>query len=355
MKILSFVIPAYNSRDFLEKCVSSMIVPEVRDCLEILIVNDGSTDDTAAIAETLRMQYPDVIRVLTQENRGHGGAINTGCAAARGRYLKVIDADDWVNTQALSAFTEHLKTCESDVILTHHHTVNIQTGKTESWKSYPKAFGTVISLAEVNSHWRDYVRSMRFHGITYRTEFYRQHTPGMPERVFYEDNFYATYPCCHAKTLEALDLFLYEYRIGDVHQSVAAANQLKRIGHTQTVLRNMTGYYLELPEGAGKRYAAMKIQGLLLSFLTTTLLVNPDRKAGRITAEKEMDQYRTDAPEVYALANRKYQVFLLLNRLHISKAVWDSILNSTLYNKLRKNNICSISQHPRWCGFHGNV
>ena len=339
MKILSFVIPAYNSRDFLEKCVSSMIVPEVRDCLEILIVNDGSTDDTAAIAEALRMQYPDVIRVLTQENRGHGGAINTGCAAARGRYLKVIDADDWVNTQALSAFAEHLKTCESDVILTHHHTVNIQTGKTESWKSYPKAFGTAISLAEVNSHWRDYVRSMRFHGITYRTEFYRQHTPGMPERVFYEDNFYATYPCCHAKTLEALDLFLYEYRIGDAEQSVSEINQIRRIDQMKTVLLAMARQRASLQDETAYLYAEKKLEELLLIYLKLALLVHPKRRYGRTMAREAMAVMEDLVPTLHAAAKNRCRVFFFLHWLCVKQKHVDKLFASGWYKKLRGHRV----------------
>ena len=337
MKILSFIIPAYNSEKFLEKCVSSMLVPEILDKLEIIVVNDGSKDTTAVIAEAFCTQYPNTVRLISQENKGHGGALNTGCAAASGKYLKVIDADDWVVTENLTAYIQLLENCGSDVVLTHHHTIDIGTGEIKKWKSYPETFGRSYSFEEIMPQWRNFDRSLTFHGITYRTDFYQKHSLKLSEHVFYEDHEYATFPCCHAESVTPFDLFLYEYRIGDVHQSVAAQNQLKRIGHTETVLRHMTQAYHLLPENAGKRYAAMKIQGLLLSYLTTTLLVNPDRKAGRISAEKTMAQYRTDAPEVYALAMRKYQVFQLLNRLHISKAAWDKILNSSLYNRLRKN------------------
>lgn len=337
MKILSFIIPAYNSEKFLEKCVSSMLVPEILDKLEIIVVNDGSKDTTAVIAEAFCTQHPNTVRLISQENKGHGGALNTGCAAASGKYLKVIDADDWVVTENLAKYIRLLENCGSDVVLTHHHTIDIGTGEIKKWKSYPETFGRSYSFVEIMPQWRNFDRSLTFHGITYRTDFYQKHSLKLSEHVFYEDHEYATFPCCHAESVTPFDLFLYEYRIGDVHQSVAAQNQLKRIGHMETVLRHMTQAYQLLPENAGKRYAAMKIQGLLLSYLTTTLLVNPDRKAGRITAENIMKQYQTDAPEVYALAMRKYQVFQLLNRLHISKAAWDKILNSSLYNRLRKN------------------
>ena len=132
MKILSFIIPSYNCEKFLEKCVSSMLHPEILERLEIIIVNDGSTDSTEAIATALCSRYPEVIRLINQENRGHGGALNAGCAAAMGKYLKVIDADDWVETDNLPSYVDFLEQCDSDVVLTHHDTIHIGTGEVKN-------------------------------------------------------------------------------------------------------------------------------------------------------------------------------------------------------------------------------
>jgi len=337
MKILSFIIPSYNSERFLDTCIPSMLVPEVLSKIEILVVNDGSTDGTVSIAEKYCAQYPETVRLISQENKGHGGALNTGCAAATGKYLKVIDADDWILSESLQAYIAALETCESDVVLTHHHTIDIDTGEIKHWRNYPPDFGKAYTFDHIMADWRSFDRSLTFHGITYRTEFYHQFGHPLLEHVFYEDHEYATYPCCYAKSVTPFDLFVYEYRIGDVNQSVSNANQLKRLGHTETVLRRMMEKYRGLPDSAGKQYAAMKTQGLLLSYLTTALLVNPDKKAGRILARQRMAECCENAPEAYQLALRKYQVFELLNRLHIGKSAWDAILSSRLYNRLRGN------------------
>jgi glycosyltransferase involved in cell wall biosynthesis len=275
--------------------------------------------------------------LISQENKGHGGALNTGCAAACGKYLKVIDADDWVVSENLSEFIAALEQCSSDVVLTHHHTIDISTGEIKNWRSYPKEFWKGYTFQDIMADWRSFDRSLTFHGITYRTEFYHQFGHQLLEHVFYEDHEYATYPCCYAETVTPFDLFLYEYRIGDVNQSVSNANQLKRLGHTETVLQRMAEKYQTLEENGGKQYAAMKIQGLLLSYLTTALLVNPDKKGGRQMSKVQMKMRLSDVPEAYVLAKRKYRIFCLLNRLHISKSVWDAILTSSLYNRLRKN------------------
>ena len=335
MKILSFVVPAYNSEHFLDKGIPSMLAPEVLDRLEVIIVNDGSTDGTAAAAEKYCAQYPGVVRLIDQENKGHGGALNTGLAAAQGKYVKVIDSDDWVVTENLPEFLEMLERCGSDVVLTHHHTIDISNGQVKEWKSDPAEFGRSYGLDEIMGQWRKFCRSMTFHGITYRREFYQNVGNQLPEHVFHEDYEFATFPCCRAESVTPFDLFIYEYRIGDVNQSIAAGNQLKRIGHTETVLRDMTEKYKALPQNAGKDYAAMKIQELILSYLTTVLLVEPDKKRGRMLAARLMEEYSRSAPEAAALAQKKYKAFLLMNRLHIKKGTWEKILESKLYQTLR--------------------
>ena len=337
MKVLTFVIPAYNSEQFLDKAIPSMLVPEILDKLEVIVVNDGSKDKTAEIAEKYCVQHPETVRLISQENKGHGGALNTGLAAATGKYVKVIDADDWVVSENLPKFVELLEQCESDVVLTHHHTIDIGTGEIKNWKSYPPVFGKGYTFDEIMPAWRSFDRSLTFHGITYKTSFYHEKGHQLLEHVFYEDHEYATYPCCYANTVTPFDLFIYEYRVGDVNQSVSNANQLKRLSHTEAVLQRMADKYGTLPESGGQHYAAMKIQGLLLSYLTTSLLVDPDKKAGRLAAEKQMEKRSADVSEAHAMAKVKYMIFRLLNRLHIGKATWDVFLNSAVYNRIRKN------------------
>lgn len=336
MKILTFVIPAYNSERFLNKCISSMLALEILEKLEILVVNDGSTDKTAAVAQRHCDRYPDVVRLIPQENKGHGGALNAGCAAARGKYLKVIDADDWVETVNLPAFVEFLEQCESDVVLTHHHTHDIATGKIECWRSFPPKFGRKYTLDEVMEDWFSFERSLTFHGITYRTAFYQEKSHPLPEHVFYEDHGYATYPCCYAKSITPLDLFVYEYRIGDVNQSISNVNQLQNIDHIEVVIREMIREYPTIQGSGGKAYAVQKIHGLVLSYLTTALLAEPDRKAGRELAKRMMAFCAADAPAVFSLARKQYLVYRVLNRLHISKDTWNRLIHSDLYLRLRR-------------------
>lgn len=337
MKVLSIIVPAYNSEQYLDKVIPSFFVEGILEKLDIIIVNDGSTDATVEAAEKYCRMYPGSVRLISQENKGHGGALNTGFAAAAGKFLKPVDSDDWVETQNMPRFIDLLESCDSDVVLTHYYTVDVSSGEVCKFKSYPAEYGNSMTMAEIMADWRSFYRCMTFHGIAYNTEFYRKHGIALSEHVFYEDNEYATFPCCHAETVTAFDLFVYDYRVGDVNQSISLANQIKRLGHLETVVRRMMQEYSKLPEKDGKRYAAMKTQGVLLSYLNLTLLAHPDKKMGRKMAAQSMAECKASAPEIYGLLLRKYQILTVLSRLHISKSSWDKFLNAKFYNRLRGN------------------
>ena len=75
-KLLSIVIPVYKVEKFIDKCISSLIVPDEKqlELLDIVVINDGTPDNSAVLAKEWEKKYPDIIRVIDQENRGHGGA-----------------------------------------------------------------------------------------------------------------------------------------------------------------------------------------------------------------------------------------------------------------------------------------
>lgn len=337
MKVLSVIIPSYNCPGFLEKNIPSYFAPEVLDKLEIIIVNDGSRDNTAEAAEVFCRMYPDSVRLISQENKGHGGALNTGFAAARGKYLKPVDADDWVETRNLPQLIEALENCESDVVLTHYNMVDISTGEVSKYKTYPARFGVPMTMEELVGDFRNFYRCTTFHGMAYKTAFFREHGAVYSQHVFYEDNEYATFPFCYASSITPLDLFVYDYRVGDVNQSISLSNQVKRQSHTRTVVTRMLREYSQLPEGPGRTYTALKTQAVVMNYLMVALMADPDKKTARKQAAEQMALLRQQAPEIYGMLRKKYLVYQVLDRLHISKTKWESFLHSGFYNRLRGN------------------
>lgn len=336
-KILSVIIPSYNSKPYLAKCLDSLIVPDRMDEIDIIVVNDGSTDGSESICQEYIDRYPDSVTLVNKENGGHGSAINVGAAVARGRYMKVLDADDWFLTDNIPEFLDKLSDAGSDVILTCHHTINITTGEIKNWRCFPDEFGREYTMEEIMADWKKFDRSLTFHGITYRTDFYREKGVKLAENVFYEDHEYATYPCCEAAAVMPLDLFIYEYRIGDVSQSVSAENQLKRIDHTKMVIVKMLKDRKGIEDPWALEYCDKKIHLLLLSFMVTSMLCDSDRKRGVARVNQLMGYIARKDRHVVDMSMKHYKILKLLNAAHVGLNGYNKMLNSGLYNKIRHN------------------
>ncbi len=336
-KILSVIIPSYNSKPYLDKCLTSLVVPELMDKMDVIVVNDGSTDGSESISQRFIDSYPDSFTLINKENGGHGSAINAGAAAARGRYMKVLDADDWFLTESIPKFLEILEKAEADVVLTCHHTINIATGEVKNWRCFPDEPGKEYTMEEIMGNWKNFDRSLTFHGITYRTQFYKEKGVKLAEKVFYEDHEYATYPCCVARTVMPLDLFVYEYRIGDVSQSVSAQNQLKRIDHTKMVIVKMIKDRNDISDKWALEYCDKKIHLLLLSFMVTSMLCDDDRKRGVTRVDQLMSYIAKKDRHVVDMTVKHYKILKLLNAAHIGLDGYNRMLHSKLYNKVRHN------------------
>ncbi len=182
--MLTVVIPSYNAQDYLDRAVSSV---RGFDQVEVLIVDDGSTDATAEIADGLVQSDPDHIRVIHQKNAGHGGAVNAGIAGARGRYLKILDADDWLDRLALKRVLERLELREAqgeplDLLVANY--VYEKQGKAH--KAVIR-YGNVMPRDRVIS-W-DQIRRCRYdqylmmHALILRTDLVRRSGLVLPEHT----------------------------------------------------------------------------------------------------------------------------------------------------------------------------
>ena len=117
MKILTLAVPTYNMEPYLEKCVRSCMCDN-KHLLEVLIVNDGSTDGSSTIAHKLQSEYPEIVTVIDKENGNYGTCVNRAISEAQGKYFRMLDADDWANTDALNSLLDKLQTCDADCIVT---------------------------------------------------------------------------------------------------------------------------------------------------------------------------------------------------------------------------------------------
>lgn len=230
MKLLSFAIPCYNSQDYMEKCIES-ILPGGED-VEIIIVDDGSKDRTAEIADTYAAKYPTIVKAVHQENGGHGEAVNTGLRNATGLYFKVVDSDDWVDQDAydkiLAKLREIVESGDSiDMMLANY--VYEKEGAKHKKVMRQAGFPTdcMFTWNDIRHFHKGHYILM--HSVIYRTKLLRDCGLELPKHTFYVDNIYVYKPLPYVKKMYYMDVDFYRYFIGRDDQSVNESIMIRRI------------------------------------------------------------------------------------------------------------------------------
>ena len=239
MKLLSVAIPSYNSQAYMRHAVETLLTGG--DEVEILIVNDGSKDDTAAIADEYASKYPDRVKAVHKENGGHGDAVMFGLRAASGAYFKVVDSDDWVDEDALAKVLDVLREHAEGEKMIDLVVCNYVYEKEGAAHKHVVRYGNALPENRVLT-W-DEIGSFRLgqyilmHAAIYRRELLLECGLELPKKTFYVDNLYVYKPLTHVKTLYYLDVDLYRYYIGRSDQSVNETVMISRIDQQLRVNR----------------------------------------------------------------------------------------------------------------------
>lgn len=244
MKLLSIAIPCYNSEAYMEKCIDSLLVGG--EDVEILVVDDGSSDRTAEIADAYAEKYPTIVKAIHQENGGHGEAVNAGIRNATGLYFKVVDSDDWVNAEAyaqiLKTLEELIRGSESVDLLISNFVYEKQGAKRKKVMQYRRCLpvNEVFGWNKVHMHKGKY---LLMHSMIYRTKLLHDCGLELPKHTFYVDNIFAFEPLVHVKKMYYLDVNFYRYFIGREDQSVNEAVMIRRIDQQLRVNRIMVDVF----------------------------------------------------------------------------------------------------------------
>lgn len=244
MKLLTVAIPCYNSQDYMEKSIRSALTGG--DRVEVIVVDDGSKDNTLKIAKKYQEKFPDIVKVVHQENGGHGEAVNTGIKNATGLYFKVLDSDDCLGKKALAEVLDLLEDMVSkdaglDMLITNFM-YDKQGVKHKKIMKYKKAMpvGRMFGWDELKFGTTQY---LLMHSVIYRTKVLRECNMELPRHTFYVDNIYVFQPLPFVKNIYYLDVCLYKYFIGRDDQSVNENIMIKRLDQQYRVTRIMLDIY----------------------------------------------------------------------------------------------------------------
>ncbi|MBQ4381857.1 MAG: glycosyltransferase family 2 protein [Oscillospiraceae bacterium] len=232
MKLLSIAVPCYNSAEYMEHAVNTLLAGG--EDVEILVVDDGSQkDNTLEIAQRLQAEHPTIVKAIHQENAGHGGAVMTGLRNATGMYFKVVDSDDWVDETILRRILVKLREFSMmekpvDLLVSNYvyDKVGVKTKRVIHYRSAMKA-DRLLTWDDVGAFATGHYLLM--HALIYRTEMLRNSGLELPKHTFYVDNLYATVPLASVESLYYMDVNFYHYFIGREDQSVQTNTMIKRI------------------------------------------------------------------------------------------------------------------------------
>ncbi len=301
MKYITFAIPCYNSENYMRHCIETLLTG--KDDVEILVIDDGSKDNTLQIAKEYQKKYPTIVKAIHKENGGHGSGVNKGLELATGLYYKVVDSDDWVDEDSLRKVLDSIKMLEKKKKLVDMMIVNYVYEKDNSKKEihYKRTLpeNKIFTWDEVGKFKADAYLLM--HSVIYNTKFLKETNLKLPEHTFYVDNIFVYYPLPKIKTMYYLNVPFYRYFIGREDQSVNESVMIKRIDQQIFVTKTMIDFFdpYEYWE-TNKRCAKYLIHYIDIMMTVSSMLLQVSNTSEHQEKRKELWKYLKDKnPKLY--------------------------------------------------------
>lgn len=288
MKLISFVVPSYNSESYLYRCIDSLLFNQ--DEIEIIIVNDGSKDKTLEIANQYEIKFQQSVKVINKENGGHGSGINAGLEIATGLFFKVVDSDDWLDIEngklLLNTIKKHLYANEIPELYIMNFKYEKLSEGTSYVRNYHKNFpeNKIINWENIKNKFK-YSNTLLMHALVYKTTVLKSCGLKLPHHTFYVDNIVAYQPLPQIKTIYYIDKVLYHYFIGREDQSIQMHNIVKRYQQQIRVFKEIMSFYtLEEINRMNKG-----LRGYMRHALTDMMLITQMFTTGENTKERKDD------------------------------------------------------------------
>ncbi len=312
MKLLSVVVPCYNSAEYMDKCIKTLL--SGGEDIEIIIVDDGSIkDNTAEIADSYAKEYPSIVKVIHQENSGHGEGVNQGIRNATGLYYKVVDSDDWVDEESLKKVLEKIREFNEkgslvDMILCNY-VYEYLDGRKPRVLNYKNVFpiDRVFTFDETKKFKKSQFIAM--HTVIYRTQILKDIKLELPKHTFYVDNIFVYLPLPYVKTMYYMNENLYRYFIGRADQSVNESVIMKRIDqHIKVAEIVFRAYDIREIEKKSKKLARYMTDNIsILMAITSIFLIKIGTKEALDKKKKLWDELKEKDAKLYKDCRHKIE------------------------------------------------
>lgn len=311
-KILTISIAAYNAEKDIANCLNSLINSKEFSKLDIIVVNDGSSDRTAEIVDEYVEKYEQSIRIVNKENGGHGSTINTSIKYAKGKYYKILDSDDWVNSENLDKLIKFLENNNIDMILNPYDEISYENRRKtrelnpcEGKISYNK----IHDLSEMDKI------VLYMHSLTFSTAVIKKMGSIIDEKCFYVDMEYCIFPLLYVKNFVCLDYSIYQYLLGSQTQSMNMDNMIKRRDQHLKVTKRLIHFYGEHYSELNKKVReiiALRIKYAIYNQYLIYLHMSVKASKAEIV---EFDKWlKGQNRELYSGPEGKVMIFIKINR-----------------------------------------
>lgn len=329
--ILTIAVPTYNMEKYLPRNLESIIAADC-EFLEVLVLDNSSTDDSGHIADEYAKKYPWLFTVYHKENQGYGSSVNLAIKKAKGRYLRIVDADDWVASEALTELVTQLKGQSADLILTPYRTVNIKTGEEILRSSAPEEWkvGDIQLLFCEES-----CPVPQLHGTTFRVDFLRQMGITLLENAYYVDEQLMIWAYMSAQSACRLEADVYRYSIGSETQSISSYSMGLHYHDRERVIRSCLDCQHTLEEHEMlKRTCLRQLAENIGNHFTTLYIYVMPRKAGRRLAKEWQKFVQENVPDLWKLVEKKVRLLFILSLAHISPMWYRKVKSSPLLRRI---------------------
>lgn len=267
-KILTVCVPTYNMEALLNRCLDSFILDkETMDKLEILIVNDGSKDNSSKIGHEYEAKYPNTFKVIDKDNGNYGSCINAALKVATGKYFRICDADDRYEKKNLGEYISFLDSSSADMVFSPYYRLNFDSSIKEKIEGCPIEKGKEVSISAIN--WSDelYGGYIFMHCIAVKTKNLTSNNYYQTEGISYTDNQFAFYSILYSETCAFFDKPIYYYYLGRDGQTMTVTSMIKSNMHFYENAKRLLETFVKLTPEINERKREL-LFGFIVSLMS---------------------------------------------------------------------------------------